>query len=233
MNAVVNRPIAALSDREREVLRLLLKGHDAKSAARELGLSVHTVNDHLREARRKLGVSSSREAARQLAAEEQSQPKKFAPEDFGIGNGAVPTAQRALNWIAGGMLIMSLIVASAGIAIALHASAGSSVSSVPKVVATSPKQGQIINPGRFFVSVTYDQPMEPGSMSFAGPIDRAPKVCGTPGQSPDRRTYRVCYIASPGAQYEIWFNREPYMNFKSVNGVPAEPYRLRFSVSHR
>ena len=48
--------IETLTDREREVLRLLLAGHTAKSAASELDLSVHTINDYLREARRKLGV---------------------------------------------------------------------------------------------------------------------------------------------------------------------------------
>ncbi|GAA0731919.1 MULTISPECIES: helix-turn-helix domain-containing protein [Sphingomonas] len=58
----------ALTEREKTTLRLLLAGHDAKSIARELELSVHTVNERLRDARRKLGVASSREAARRLAA---------------------------------------------------------------------------------------------------------------------------------------------------------------------
>lgn len=59
-----------LTDKEKDTLRLILRGHDAKSSARELGLSVHTVNERLRDARRKLGVTSSREAARLLLAEE-------------------------------------------------------------------------------------------------------------------------------------------------------------------
>ncbi len=59
-----------LTDKERQTLRLILRGHDAKSSARELGLSVHTVNERLRDARRKLGVTSSWEAARRLMAEE-------------------------------------------------------------------------------------------------------------------------------------------------------------------
>ena len=71
-----------LTDKERQTLRLILRGHDAKSSARELGLSVHTVNERLRDARRKLGVTSSREAARRLLAEEaQSAPP--APELLG------------------------------------------------------------------------------------------------------------------------------------------------------
>jgi DNA-binding CsgD family transcriptional regulator len=62
--------VQSLSDRERETLRLLGRGHDAKSIASTLDLSVHTVNERLREVRRKLGVSSSREAARLLLANE-------------------------------------------------------------------------------------------------------------------------------------------------------------------
>ena len=38
----------SLSDRERETLRLLGRGHEAKSIASTLGLSVHTVNERLR-----------------------------------------------------------------------------------------------------------------------------------------------------------------------------------------
>lgn len=64
----------SLTAKEKETLRLLLAGHDAKSMARHLGLSVHTVNERLRDARRKLSVSSSREAARVLRAAEGATP---------------------------------------------------------------------------------------------------------------------------------------------------------------
>ena len=77
---------AALTDKEKETLRLLLRGHDAKSSARELGLSVHTVNERLRDARRKLGVTSSREAARQLLAEEGDSAQASTPEKPGDRN---------------------------------------------------------------------------------------------------------------------------------------------------
>ena len=66
----MNRPIRdgvwALTEKEKQTLRLIVRGHDAKSSARSLGLSVHTINERLRDARRKLVVSSSREAARVL-----------------------------------------------------------------------------------------------------------------------------------------------------------------------
>ena len=62
--------IDALTEKEKQALRLILRGHDAKSIARELDRSVHTVNDRLRAARRKLAVTSSREAARILLEDE-------------------------------------------------------------------------------------------------------------------------------------------------------------------
>lgn len=56
----------ALTEKEKQTLRLIVRGPDAKSSARCLGLSVHTINERLRDARRKMAVSSSREAARML-----------------------------------------------------------------------------------------------------------------------------------------------------------------------
>jgi len=70
-----------LTEKEKDALRLLLRGHDAKSSARALGLSVHTVNERLREARRKLGVTSSREAARVLMAAET--PERLGDKALG------------------------------------------------------------------------------------------------------------------------------------------------------
>ena len=45
-----------LTEKEKEALRLLLAGHDTKSSASELDISVHTMNDRLRSVRRKLHV---------------------------------------------------------------------------------------------------------------------------------------------------------------------------------
>ncbi|WP_347340723.1 LuxR C-terminal-related transcriptional regulator [Sphingomonas sp. CROZ-RG-20F-R02-07] len=71
-----------LNEREREVLRLLTQGHDVKSAATSFGLSVHTINERLREARAKTQSSSSRGAARLLAEIEAS--KNFVPTKTGV-----------------------------------------------------------------------------------------------------------------------------------------------------
>jgi DNA-binding CsgD family transcriptional regulator len=63
----VPRP-EVLSEKELEILRLLAGGHTVKSIAVLLGRSEASINERLREARRKTGVGSSRELARMLAA---------------------------------------------------------------------------------------------------------------------------------------------------------------------
>lgn len=72
-----------LTEKEKQTLRLMVRGHDAKSMANALALSVHTVNDRLRAARRKLGVTSSREAARRLHDHEGAAPQNPAYKELG------------------------------------------------------------------------------------------------------------------------------------------------------
>lgn len=112
----------SLSEKEKQTLRLLLAGHDAKSMARQLGLSVHTINERLRESRRKLGASSSREAARLLREAEANAPdfvgdrvlgedRPGRPGDTaGTPIVAVPSRRRTV-WLAGGIAMLSLAVA--------------------------------------------------------------------------------------------------------------------------
>jgi DNA-binding CsgD family transcriptional regulator len=116
--------VQVLSEREKEALRLLLEGHDAKSIASKLGISVHTVNERLRTARRKLGVSSSREAARILALSEQGNHNSFVDKRIGVvgdakrvNEGRRPEGPKGVEHpvalAIGGTLIMSLIFAAA------------------------------------------------------------------------------------------------------------------------
>lgn len=120
----------ALSEREKETLRLLLAGHDAKSAARELGLSVHTINERLRDSRRKLGVSSSREAARVLAEAERETPgsvgdNSLGDKGFGVAGKPIDMGRRwqgdgrFLAWLVGGLLVMLTIIVAAVLSPAL------------------------------------------------------------------------------------------------------------------
>lgn len=72
-----------LTEKEKETLRLMVRGHDAKSAAAELDLSVHTINERLRAVRRKLEVTSSREAARLLLESEGGAYENLADKELG------------------------------------------------------------------------------------------------------------------------------------------------------
>lgn len=67
-----------LTEKELEVLSLIARGHDAKSAARHLHVSTHTIYERLRRAREKVGASNSREAAR-LVFESASADNKNLP----------------------------------------------------------------------------------------------------------------------------------------------------------
>lgn len=119
---------STLTEKEKQVLRLLVNGYDAKSMARHLGLSVHTVNERLREARRKMATSSSREAARLLHQLEGPTPQLLADKDFGADMAGTATphahhqatdqanARRALlrpGWIVGGIAMLITLAALA------------------------------------------------------------------------------------------------------------------------
>ncbi len=115
--------IDALTEKEKQTLRLIVRGHDAKSIARELDLSVHTINERLRDVRRKMEVSSSREAARALFQEEGADPDFLVPKQIGDAVVAADVEPIALPengagrnrsaWIIAGVAIMSLILALA------------------------------------------------------------------------------------------------------------------------
>jgi DNA-binding CsgD family transcriptional regulator len=111
-----------LTDKEKQTLRLLLDGHDAKSMARHFGLSVHTINERLRDARRKLSASSSREAARLLREAEGADPQSLGDKGFGDaeaapagqeGATAKPGRRRRAAWTIGGLAMIPLAIAAA------------------------------------------------------------------------------------------------------------------------
>lgn len=122
----------ALTEKEKQTLRLIVRGHDAKSMARHLGLSVHTVNERLRDARRKLEVSSSREAARLVLDREGEAPEKLGDKTIGEAAGSqavtgsdVPgrgqasaSGAAARAWVIAGVFVMTVILGILAIAAA-------------------------------------------------------------------------------------------------------------------
>jgi DNA-binding CsgD family transcriptional regulator len=234
-----DRDIESLPEREREVLRFLLRGYDAKSIARALGLSVNVVNERLRDARRRLGVSSSREAARRLAALEGAD--FLGDKEFGLGARTVSGADRGrpdgrVHLPILGVVMM--LIAAAALGLWTLREGGSRASprpdAPPRVVATSPAAGATIRPGPLLLSVSYDQPMREGSFSYTRTSPETYPDCATkPDLSRDGRTFTLRCTAVAGRRYEIWFNRPPYMNFRGLNGLSAEPRQLLFRTRPR
>lgn len=74
-------PFETLTPRERDCLRLVLTLQESKRIAPELGLTAGTVDQYLKNAARKLGVSGRREAAELLRGHEQAllQNSEFQP----------------------------------------------------------------------------------------------------------------------------------------------------------
>ena len=110
-----------LTEKEKETLRLIVRGHDAKSCARELDLSVHTINERLRAARRKLDVTSSREAARVLFEHEGGADNNLGYRDLGDAPGAPSSDHSSIAnkgrtkalWIGGILMMLTTLAALA------------------------------------------------------------------------------------------------------------------------
>lgn len=136
--------IARLTDRELDVLRLLARGHDAKSAARTLGLSVHSINERLRDARRTLEVSSSRAAARLLLEAESAGGPEIWDKEMGLGTATpvmvLTAAPDRLSGTGKAVLILAgvLVMAILLLAIALLSS-GRAVVDTPASPSAAPK----------------------------------------------------------------------------------------------
>ena len=116
--------LAALTDKELEVLRLLTSGHTVKTIAARLGRSEASINERLRDARRKTGVGSSRELARLLDGQKiwdknidlsaRNAPAKDAAQPQGVGR-PLPKGTKAM--------LLTLPIAAIGLAIAATQSA--------------------------------------------------------------------------------------------------------------
>jgi DNA-binding CsgD family transcriptional regulator len=151
MGKPANDDFWALTEREKQTLRLIVRGHDAKSIARSLDLSVYTINERLRDARRKMAVSSSREAARLLLQAEgegalSPGPKFLGDMKFGEDGIDAPADQgsapivgvgRAYRqpWIIIGVFVM--IIAAGLLAFTLFAQAD------PRPAAATPPTASI------------------------------------------------------------------------------------------
>ncbi len=77
-----------LTPEQRDCLRLVQAGFEAKEIGVALSITTNVVNEHLRAARRRLQVTSSRQAARLLAAHEGAAPNPLVNKPIGIAEAA-------------------------------------------------------------------------------------------------------------------------------------------------
>lgn len=221
----------ALTTKERETLSLLLRGYDAKSMARHLGLSVHTINERLREARRKMAVSSSREAARRMQEIEAGAPKLLGdsilgdapgPEDmaYPVQPAAVHHPMHAKGWLIGALL-MSVIFAA--LMLSPLTGAGDAPPAAPTTIASSPAvESDTAGAARQWLSLV-DQGDWAGSWQATGDAFRTLNTVGvwakaservrTPlGAMITRRLVSEEYVPAPPQGYQIVKFRTDYAN---------------------
>jgi hypothetical protein len=209
-----------------------VQGHDIKSIARELAISTSATNERLRSARAKLGVSSSREAARILTVQENSPNFRVDRLSGLVTSGDASHPRRTVLLWSG--VIMAITIAT-GLALMAIVGANRGEAAAPTVVRTSPAAGSVVRPGPLKLSVTFDRPMQAGSFSFVQKDPATYPDCGRnmPSQSKDGRTFTLACNVKSGRSYEIWFNSPPYMNFRDRSGRSATPFGLRFRTSER
>ena len=109
-----------LTEKELEILRLLAGGHTVKPMAAQLERSEASINERLREARRKTGVGSSRELARLLAEQ------KIWDRKIDLSPSADPTEAplvprtKGFEWTKG-RIAMAILFPAAALGLALAA----------------------------------------------------------------------------------------------------------------
>lgn len=139
-----DKAIRSLSEKERQALRLLLAGHDAKSSARALGISHHAIHDRLRRARQKLGTTGSREAALILHAWERpipdpvvhkpigDEPPPPLPDDSSSAQTKRPVSFWS-QWRGKGLILMSVTTLVIAAALTLNSPGGAVQKTAPAV----------------------------------------------------------------------------------------------------
>jgi DNA-binding CsgD family transcriptional regulator len=132
-----------LSDRELEILRLLAGGHTVKSIAAQLERSEASINERLREARRKTGVGSSRELARLIDAQKNRDTKSdLSPPGDPADALSVPR-MTGFEWTKGRIAMTFLLPAAAlGLALATGTATMPETSETAQAAQTTPLAGK-------------------------------------------------------------------------------------------
>lgn len=144
VTAPASSQLAALTDTECEILRLLTAGHTVKTIAVRLGRSEASINERLRDARRKTGTGSSRELARMLAAQKNwdknidLSPNSSPPDDPDLPPPAGGTGSK-------GILLMLITMPLAAVGLYIAASGAELQQASPETAhAIAPRQPPLV-----------------------------------------------------------------------------------------
>lgn len=223
-----------LTEKEKQTLRLIVRGHDAKSMANELSLSVHTINERLRDARRKLGVTSSREAGRLLLEHEGADPKNLADKPLGEAPAPgssetreVAAGNHARRTFAGALVMISLV--AAGLILtsymaepALETVPTETPSSDAAVVSAATDWLRLVDSGDWEASFDATGRTFKQSNTLAGWANAATKVRGPQGAFVSRELVTVRYLNAPPHGYQEVAFATRYDNAKVVETVTLE-----------
>jgi DNA-binding CsgD family transcriptional regulator len=146
IDARMQAALARLTDNEKECLRRRLQQQTAKEMALELGVSPHAVEKRLKMARAKLGLSSSLEAARLLAASQGYQQAGAQSPDL---ESPASSGEKRRGPLALGVLSMTIVAAVLIAFIAQGPGTGGVAPLDPGGVAPSPVSGEatVMPPG--------------------------------------------------------------------------------------
>jgi hypothetical protein len=100
------------------------------------------------------------------------------------------------------------------------------------VVAVDPPNGATdVDPRRTTMSVTFDREMSREGWAWVVEDEATAPEIGEARFGPSGRTNTVQVSLEPGRRYVVWVNSESFAYFRSVDGVPAEPFRWTFRTA--
>jgi DNA-binding CsgD family transcriptional regulator len=149
----LSHSVEALTAKELEILRLLTAGHTVKSIAARLGRSETSINERLRDARRKTGVGSSRELARHLDAQKiWDKNIDLSAEASTIDEEAQSPILRRLSSKGTTIMLIAMAVAAAGIVFAAAESTQQAAAPSQTAQVVAPSQLPLV--GRWSLDTT-------------------------------------------------------------------------------
>jgi RNA polymerase sigma-70 factor (ECF subfamily) len=107
----------------------------------------------------------------------------------------------------------------------------SSAAQPPRIVSTDPKVGETdVDPSLKEIRITFDKDMGTGFSWTGGPPDFPPTPDGQQAKWSDKRTCVLPVKLEAARYYRVGINSTSFHNFRSADGVPANPSALYFTT---